>query len=133
MEATVLKNVNEMYEECFCLYRVNSRIGNALVPSFKKEYSCELHWKESPASCCGRARCRHHSTNGQCFADGNKFSDPQWDDKCMIGKISGPASFRQYVVTLLSNKNFLNLQNSKRHPEIRTNHDYLGRCPADQN
>lgn len=35
-----------------------------------------------------------------------------------FGKNSGPASFRQYVVTLLTNKNFLNLKILK-HVEIK--------------
>jgi hypothetical protein len=36
----------------------------------------------------------HHFTKG----------DPQWEDKCGFWKNSGPASFRQYVVTLLTNQ-----------------------------
>jgi len=57
----------------------------------------------------------HHFTKGKCFADGNRFSDPQWEDKCGFWKNSGPAFFRQYVVTLLTNKNFLCLQQFKFH------------------
>ena len=34
-------------------------------------------------NCSGRAGPGHHFTNGKCFADGNKFSNPQWEDKCM--------------------------------------------------
>ena len=41
---------------------------------------------ESTSDCCGRAGPGHHFTKGQCFADGNKFSDPQWEDKCGFWK-----------------------------------------------
>jgi len=43
---------------------------------------------------------------------------PKGKINATFGKNSGPASFRQYVVTLLTNKNFLNLKILK-HVEIK--------------
>ena len=42
--------------------------------------------KESTSDRCGRAGPGHHFTNGQCLADGNKFSDLQRENKCCFWK-----------------------------------------------
>ena len=60
----------------------------------------------------------HHFTRGSVLLKATSSAMPNGKISAAFGKNSGPASFRQYVVTLLTNKNFLNLKILK-HFEIK--------------